>query len=245
MPNNPTRIYDEIQNINYDDVKRFWDKRAQTDRSIKGVLLGQKFAQNSGELRNKKELDILLSHLSDEQTYNVLDIGCGSGRWADNLKNCIKSYTGIDFSQEYINRNKEIFKNQPQIEFFNMSVDSINLEKLHKHYHLMIITGVLMYVNDNELESFFNVIKMIKPEYIYLQESVSILPIRMTLKNFKSDELKSKYNAIYRTEKEYKNHISKLSNSYTVVDSDLLLDEETGAREETNARYWFLKREEK
>jgi hypothetical protein len=57
-------------------------------------------------------------------------------------------------------------------------------------------------------------------------------------------ELKSKYNAIYRTREEYEKYFTSYLPEYFFEpnESGLLLDKDTGAREETNAGYWFLRR---
>ena len=77
---------------------------------------------------------------------------------------------------------------------------------------------------------------------IYLQESVSITGNRFTLNEFYSKDLKCTYSAIYRTKNDYDILITKQLNSIKILKTGLLLDEKTGAREETNAQYWFLKK---
>jgi hypothetical protein len=57
-------------------------------------------------------------------------------------------------------------------------------------------------------------------------------------------ELNSKYNAIYRTRGEYEKYFADYLPEYFFKPDEcgLLLDEYTGARDETNAGYWFLRR---
>lgn len=237
-----TRIYGDKIDIDYSSARNFWNSRAKTDNSIKSVLLGTKFSKNSGVLRNKKELSILLSCLNSSKKYDILDIGCGNGRWCNNLRKNIKIYHGIDYSNEFIKSNQSNFSEFDNYKFFNMSITDIDISKLFNKYDLLIATGVLMYVNDNDIKSFFNLINNINPTFIYMQESVSIMPTRLTLKDFDSEELKTEYSAIYRTLDEYKNYILSLMSSYKINKTGLLLDKQTGAREETNASYWFLER---
>ena len=104
-----------------------------------------------------------------------------------------------------------------------------------------------MYINDDELEKLYVYINNFtkKDSLLYLQDTTSLLETRLTLKDFDSKELKTKYNAIYRTRAEYetlfKNHLA----AFKLVEngSELLLDKNSGARDETNARYWCLKKE--
>ena len=166
------------------------------------------------------------------------------GRWANNLKDKIKLYHGIDFSENFIESNKKRFKNYDNLNFMVMSVADIDLSKLNKTYDLVIINGVLMYINDNNLNCIFDNLRKINPHYIYIQESISILDYRLTLKDFYSEELETQYNAIYRTKREYEHYFKNILLEYKIKKNDLLLDKETGARKETNAQYWFLEKEE-
>ncbi|MDR2410348.1 MAG: class I SAM-dependent methyltransferase [Bacteroidales bacterium] len=241
---NDTRIYKKNVDIDVDAIRSFWNKKAQKDSSLKAVLLGADFGENSGIIRNERESNILKGFIKNPKT--VLDIGCGIGRWAYNLKSDFEIYHGIDFSEEFIKNATLNFKDFPNIKFFNMSVIDIDIKSLLASYNLIIITGVAMYINDNEIERLFYYLNKLS-DYattIYFQESISILPYRLTLKDFNSIELQSKYNAIYRTTEEYESYFSKYLVNYQIDDekTGLLLDEETGARKETNARYWFLRR---
>jgi SAM-dependent methyltransferase len=241
---NDTRIYEKSVNIDADSIRSFWNNKAQKDSSLKAVLLGADFAENSGLIRNERENNILKGFIKNPKT--VFDIGCGIGRWAYNLKSDFEIYHGIDFSDEFIKNAASNFEDYPNIKFFNMSAIDINTELLLTSYDLIIISGVAMYINDTEIERLFYYINKLSNSTtaIYFQESISILPYRLTLKDFNSVELQSKYNAIYRTTEEYEIFFAKYLSNYQ-INSDatgLLLDEKTGARKETNARYWFLKR---
>lgn len=239
-----TRIYDKVVSIDSKSIQAFWDSKAKKDSSIKSVLLGSDLAENSGIIRNNRERQILC-HFLGKSNVTILDIGCGIGRWAYNLDSRIKIYHGIDFSSEFIKSAIKSFDSKPNVSFFQMSATQLDLSVLLNNYDLIIVTGVAMYINDEEIGNLFHSLSELSnlSSSIYFQESVSTLPYRLTLKDFDSSELKSKYNAIYRTSKEYEVFFVKYLPNYQ-IDSNatgLLLDKDTGAREETNARYWFLK----
>lgn len=237
---NKTRIYDDIVNIDSETVKQFWDERAKCDDPIKSVLLGS--AQSSGALRNKKEYQILQTCIDADEKISILDIGCGLGRWGDNLKEKASVYHGVDFSSEYVQAAQKNFKDYPNLQFFNMSATDLDSSVLLDKYDLVIMTGVVMYINDDKLPNLFEKINEINANAIYFQESVSLLPTRLTLKDFDSDDLDSKYSAIYRTSQEYEGIMKKKLPEFKIKKTDLLLDESTGARKETNARFWFLEK---
>lgn len=238
---NKTRIYDKKVKINNVDVKSFWEKRASI-KDLNSVLLGNQNDSKHSDLRNEKEFALLKNFLTNLKDLTVLDIGCGIGRWANNLKDKIKLYHGIDFSENFINNNKERFRDYKNLNFMVMSASDMDLSKLKSTYDLIIINGVLMYINDDKLSNIFRDIKTLSPHYIYIQESTSILDDRLTLKNFYSAELDTQYNAIYRTKYDYEYYFKNVLINYEIKKTSLLLDKDTGAREETNAQYWFLER---
>ena len=63
--------------------------------------------------------------------------------------------------------------------------------------------------------------------------------LHFTLDNFKSEALNANYSAIYRMSSEYEKIFNDLK--FNIINTNLLLDDKIGARQETNARYWLLK----
>ena len=239
-----SRIYNSIEKISTDNVSEFWNSRAKKTSSLEGVLLGEGLVRNSAVIRNEKEKKILQSLLTKNKKIKILDIGSGIGRWANNLLSIIDVYHGIDFSENFVLKACEIFKNYKNISFFTMSATEIDRTKLLKHYDLILINGVCMYINDVPLLNLFSELNDFLSDQgcIYLQESVSITGNRLTLNEFYSKDLKCTYSAIYRTKNDYDTLIAKQLTSIEILKTGLLLDEKSGAREETNAQYWFLKK---
>jgi SAM-dependent methyltransferase len=243
-----TRVYGKAVELDAYAIQAFWDERARRDNSFKSVLLGSDFAEDTRNRRDERETELLLNFIGGKKDIAILDIGCGIGRWAHNLKNRVKIYHGIDFSREFIKSAKKLFEADNRIQFFNMLATQMDTSVLLKCYDLVIITGVAMYINDNDMERLFYYAGKLNEAGggggIYFQESISVLESRLTLKDFDSMELNSKYNAIYRTQWEYENYFTRYLPEYyfELSESGLLLDKDTGAREETNAGYWFLRR---
>ena len=121
-----------------------------------------------------------------------------------------------------------------------MSASDIDLDIIGKDFNLVLCTGILMYINDKDLDKVFMTLQATKSDYFYIQETVSIMDTRLTLNNFESKELKTNYSAIYRTKTEYEEYFKR--HNLEILDTNLFLDDETGGRKETNARYWLLKR---
>ena len=235
-----TRCYGENVDLDNADVKNFWDERAKNAKDLNTVLLGNQKSSQEGDLRNKEEFELVESVLGKLDNISILDIGCGMGRWAYNLKGRNCDYTGIDYSEEFTAYNK---KNYPGMKFYTMAAQNIDLSKLEKTYDLVIVNGVFVYINDDYLDDVFKTIQKLNPANIYLQESVSLIGERLTLNKFYSNELEKNYSAIYRIPEDYENVHSKYLSDYKVLKSGIMLDEKTGARKETNAKYWILKRD--
>lgn len=173
---------------------------------------------------------------------SVLDVGCGIGRWYSNLKEYISSYVGIDSSSNFINELSKRYKDEKNLKFVNCELENFDFSQFKKKFDLIIITGVLMYINDDFVQKILcNILNCLASSgAIYLQESVSLLNERLTLDNFFSDDLKSEYSAIYRTVSEYETYFNSALCSLNVKGKGLLLDEKSGARTETNAMYWLI-----
>jgi 2-polyprenyl-3-methyl-5-hydroxy-6-metoxy-1,4-benzoquinol methylase len=149
------RIYGKNADIDSENVKEFWNNNAKKDASLKSVLLGYDFGENSADLHNQKEAKIVLDFIGNGKK-TIFDIGCGIGRWAYNLKSIIKTYDGIDFSEEFIKIANNNFKYFSEIKFYCMSAVNIDTRKLLDKYEVIIATEVSMYINDKKLDILYN-----------------------------------------------------------------------------------------
>ena len=230
-----TRVYTDKINIDNNSTKEFWQKRANNINNLQTVLLGSDNTGSEQNLRNENEKRIV----EKIQNPGILDIGCGIGRWAENLQNKFEYYVGVDFSEGFINYASKKFTNFSNVKFYNNSILNLDKDILTSRFNLIICTGVLMYINDENISNIFKAFRQVSPEYLYIQESISLMEGRLTLNKFESKDLKTDYSAIYRTKQEYEEYFK--TNAFNIIKTDLLLDNKSGAREETNAQYWILK----
>ena len=243
-----TRVYADKIEIDNNSTKEFWENRANNINNLQTVLLGSDKTGIEQNTRNEHEKLIVESVVKQIQNPRILDIGCGIGRWAENLINQFDYYAGVDFSEGFIDYASKKFGNNENIKFYNSSILELDDTILSSNFNFIICTGVLMYVNDTNLSKFFKTLKQMIVNiykvydiyiYIYIQESISLMENRLTLNQFESKDLKTNYNAIYRTKQEYEEYFK--TNKFDIIKTDLLLDNKSGAREETNAQYWILK----
>lgn len=230
-----TRVYTDKINIDNNSTKEFWQKRANNINNLQTVLLGSDNTGSEQNIRNENEKRIV----EKIQNPGILDIGCGIGRWAENLQNKFEYYVGVDFSEGFINYASKKFTNFSNVKFYNNSILNLDKDILTSRFNLIICTGVLMYINDENISNIFKAFRQVSPEYLYIQESIRLMEGRLTLNKFESKDLKTDYSAIYRTKQEYEEYFK--TNAFNIIKTDLLLDNKSGAREETNAQYWILK----
>lgn len=234
-----TRVYTDKINIDNNSTKEFWQKRANNINNLQTVLLGSDNTGSEQNIRNENEKRIVEKIVEKIQNPGILDIGCGIGRWAENLQNKFEYYVGVDFSEGFINYASKKFTNFSNVKFYNNSILNLDKDILTSRFNLIICTGVLMYINDENISNILKHFRQVSPEYLYIQESISLMEGRLTLNKFESKDLKTDYSAIYRTKQEYEEYFK--TNAFNIIKTDLLLDNKSGAREETNAQYWILK----
>lgn len=107
-----SRIYGQITDISENAVADFWSKKTAAE-GLKAVLLGKTADNSEQRLRNahEKELvrNLIKKHFKADKKISVLDIGCGYGRWCENLREDFYRYCGIDGSRRFIEEAKEFF----------------------------------------------------------------------------------------------------------------------------------------
>lgn len=234
-----TRVYTDKIEIDNNSTKEFWENRANNINNLQTVLLGSDKTGIEQNTRNEHEKLIVESVVKQIQNPRILDIGCGIGRWAENLINQFDYYTGVDFSEGFIDYASKKFSDNKNIKFCNNSILELDDTILSSNFNFIICTGVLMYVNDSNIFDILKAFRRVTPEYVYIQESISLMDARLTLNQFESKDLQTNYNAIYRTRQEYEEFFK--TSGFDIIKTDLLLDNKSGAREETNAQYWILK----
>ena len=199
-----SRLYGDKENIDSEEVKNFFSERAsrelESDLSI--VLFQDK--ENS-EQRHIEEKKLFYEHV-DIEGKKVLEVGCGIGRWAEALHGKCESFLGIDYTEDLIDIANESY-DFDDCKFQVMSATDIKADELliEPPFDVIIFSGVLMYINDDDIKLVFNELNKIGADdkKLFIMEPVSRMGSRLTLKDFYSEGLEADYSAIYRTEEEY------------------------------------------
>ncbi|WP_405316431.1 class I SAM-dependent methyltransferase [Methanobrevibacter sp.] len=208
-----SRLYGDKEDINSEKVKDFFNKRASKDsEGLYSIVLFQD--KENSEQRHEDEKKIFYENI-DVSGKNVLEIGCGVGRWAEALHGKCDSYLGLDFSEELLEIAKESYKEFDDCNFQLMSATDIKVDELiiKPPFDVVIFSGFLMYINDDDINIIMDEVNQITADdkKVFAMEPISHMDSRLTLKDFYSEGLESDYSAIYRTESEYVEFFEKLN----------------------------------
>lgn len=202
------RIYSEKISIDKNKVRDFYNRQATiSETKIGAVLLG---SQDPTVLQEKNAYcrDYIRPMLGVTGGTRVLDLGCGVGRWAQMLLPDCGFYCGVDFCEEMIKEAGQVCAFAGgSFQLYCMSAADAAAKDaafFGGEFDLLIISGVLMYLNDSDLENIFKHLpNLLAPHStVYMAETVG-LERRLTLNDFPSEALQTTYNAIYRTPEEY------------------------------------------
>ena len=241
------RIMEEIADIDYQETKRFFGKRAgkYSKDNPYSVTMYQDNNKDLVQERNRKEREKLIPLLKLGEDAKVLDVACGIGRWADAMPEGIGEYCGVDFSRELVEiaRRRNAREN---FRFLEGAADEIE-EVLERNgggvYNRILMIGILMYLNDRELPSALTQIERACQEHaiVCIREPIGITE-RLTLKDFYSDELEDNYNAIYRTRQEFGKFFEKafLDRGFRTIREGFLFDEDALNNRKDTAQYFYI-----
>lgn len=247
-----SRISEKHVDINYQNTLDFFNGRGSNK------ALGHKynyvlFQDENPELavlRDKQEKEKISSLLNWQQGQTVLDLGCGIGRWGEEiLSRGGVNYVGIDYSKNLLDLAEKNLSDYPNkkllLASFQEFPEVLSKNNVQEKYDKIFINGVMMYLNDTDLEQGLKDVLQACGTHceLYLKESMGAEK-RLTLSDFYSDSLTQNYTAIYRSIEEYDELINKyfLNNDFSMIAKGSLFDEKLKNRKETLDYYYVLKR---
>ena len=234
------------------DMQDFFEKRAA--RKLSHRYSYSIYHDNAPEVameRDEFEKKKILPFLNMKAEDMILDIGCGVGRWADAFLPLLSSgkYVGVDFSSSVLDIAKEHFGEDDRLSFlrgsFQELIPVLDNASLAVPYDIIMINGVLMYINDDEINDCLSCIKTLlgKNGTVYIKESIGVEE-RFTLKDFYSDEMKTEYSAIYRSKDEYTVLLDETfdEKNYKKINEGFTWEGINWDRKETESYYWIIRR---
>jgi SAM-dependent methyltransferase len=125
--------------------------------------------------------------------FSLLELGCGAGRWAFSLAPLVSRYVGVDLSVEQIRVAKEYAtqKRWKHLEFFVNNI--MDYDPGEERFDCIYLSGVAMYLEDEELDALLSRIKVwLKPGGLLVErDSILVGAVR----HVRDD---GQYFAIYR-----------------------------------------------
>ena len=239
------RNYGDKVEIDPQAVKKFYDARFNPERPLGSVMLSDDEEVLRRRDENEKTRVMGLFRLDAAKT-RLLDLGCGNGRWHEAFRDRVWAYEGVDFSGPNIRYARE-HRQGDRVNFEIGASDQLgDLALRYAPYHFVLSCGLFVYLNDSQVETTFRaLLPLLQPDVqVYVRTSVSVMGQRLTLKDFPSEALKANYHGIYRTPAEYEAYFRAIFEpaGFVIVGTSLLLNEEIGAKKETNQQYWLLER---
>ncbi len=180
------------------ESQKFWEKQSTNYKTAFEDLY---------ELANyldKTERRHLLKVVKTKPNFKVLDLGCGTGRWAFEFAKICEKVVAVDFAKGMIDRAKEEAKNRgfTNIEFGVAGVEDFRSEE---KFDIIIISGVLVYFEDENLTSILkNVKKHLAPNGIVVSRETVGIDERLDFRDKFNPKIGQIYSALYRTPEEYK-----------------------------------------
>lgn len=242
------RIVQQRIEIDYKQVEDFFRARGENAAGLTATMYGDQDPTVAAR-RDEVEKARVLPLLGALAQGNVLEIGCGLGRWAPVIAASGGRYLGFDRSKELIEAARRLQGDCGGRASFEV-LDACELHRaapsLPGPFQVVLVTALLLYLNDADCENILRSIVLLAAEdaLVYIREPVSLLEDRLTLVNHYSEELRAHYNAVYRTEREYREWFSTLllPAGFVLAETDFIFDKQLHNRAETRHRFFALKR---
>lgn len=205
-PSGASRVKGSATEIDCASTLAFFERRAARCGGEPDITVTSYQDNDPGlaQRRDEAEWEMAEPLLRLSRLPAVLDVGCGVGRWVHHLAGHMASYTGIDFSPRLIDLARMTVASYRIDAIASLQVRSaadLNKPGLAgpEAFGLIIISGVLAYLNDDEVEQCLSgVTRLVASDaVVYVREPVGVNE-RLTLKKHWSGELGDYYSVIYR-----------------------------------------------
>ncbi|MCM8732533.1 class I SAM-dependent methyltransferase [Hephaestia sp. GCM10023244] len=231
-------------------ITEFFEQRAvkaETLGPVRAVIYQDK-DPDLAERRDAAEKALLLPKMQLESHHRVLDIGCGTGRWAQALLPQCSSYHGADMSPGLVRIAEGMFAADAKVRFSVCAADALSLDALGERepFDRLLCAGVLMYLNDDEaLRALEAMAEVAAPEALIVLREPLATNLRLTITEHFSEDMEQNYNAMYRSEPELIAMIDQTlsASGFRVRDrGDVYLDAALNNRADTKQRWIVIAR---
>ena len=144
------------EKIDYQKVNAFWDKSAVNSAYEDDIQTGMMVKNKlSAQYRKYQEEEHFSEIIKFKKDMNVLEIGCGTGRWAFYMAPKVKKVVAIDASENMIKnaKNKQKKRNIKNIKFYCRSGCGFETSQ---RFDVIYFSGVLEYIMDSDVNLILN-----------------------------------------------------------------------------------------
>ena len=187
-------------------MKEFWENQSLNKKSfihsISNLSNDKKFSQEKSAAE-KKKIENLFNRIN-RKFNSCLEIGAGTCQWTQSLSEISESVLATDICKGMLDIGKEYIESKKLKSKINFFIGDICEEKIPENspYDLIFISGLILYLSNEQFSKLIKFISFntIANSILILREPVGINE-EYILDNIFSQELKTNYSAIYRTEK--------------------------------------------
>jgi SAM-dependent methyltransferase len=246
------RVYDETVELDYQATAQFFAGRGKRMAEVGplSAVLYQDKQPALAQQRSDHELRRVAPLLRQgRRGLQVLDVGCGTGRWAKELAGDCARFLGIDFCQEFLDEANKLTRTLPQPERFQFERVDLSCPLppwlAAQRFDTIVMAGVLIYLNDADARRVLDELaaRVLPGGLIYLREPLGIEQ-RLTLKDHFSDELAASYSSVYRARSEFDAWVDACAAQHGLqrIESDALYPTALDNRAETRQFFTLLQR---
>ena len=203
-----TRVFNDRLTLDYDKVRSFFERRSSLIEKTGPLSVTMYQTEEAARKRDAHEKAVVLPLLPITADTRVLDIGCGTGRWAVALAPHVASYLGTDFSEVYVDAARRAVQGrdgEARTAFQVLDARALARDALviSPPFDLIIMAGLTAFLNDDDVITLFETVANLAAPgaAIYFREPLATRE-RLTLVEHPSEALEDAYNVIYRTEEQ-------------------------------------------
>ncbi|MBU1706411.1 class I SAM-dependent methyltransferase [bacterium] len=189
------------------DMYAFWEKYV---KNRPGEFIAFETLEENAAYHHRTETRHIFRVVNVTSESTVLDLGCGTGRWAFEFAKRCKHVVAVDYSPGMIERAKEDAANLgvKNILFDVATVQDFRSSEL---FDVIIVSGVLAYFEDDDMLPILeNIRRHLKPNGRVISRETVAIRERHKLDDEFHGKVGDVYSAIYRLPEEYPPALAKV-----------------------------------
>ncbi|MGH1370496.1 MAG: class I SAM-dependent methyltransferase [Cellvibrionaceae bacterium] len=130
-----------------------------TNKTNAQKMHGQEYVNLFESNQSAQRLARLIEHINLSNQDSILDCGCGNGMLLPLVENSIQSYTGIDFSPEFIEKAKENHKKSKCDAHFSCESLITHCNQNREAYDIAFAMDLSEHIEDSEWKEILSAIR--------------------------------------------------------------------------------------